>query len=59
MNYRKKNFDKALEFFAKTNFQWFILKMFVKTLTLRIYYEEKMYEQAIAFIDSYQALSSE
>jgi hypothetical protein len=54
MNYTKNNFEKALEFFAKTNFQWFILKMFVKTLTLRIYYEEGMYEQAFAFIDSYR-----
>jgi hypothetical protein len=54
MHYSKKNFEKALEFFAKTNFQWFILKMFVKTLTLKIYYEEGMYEQAFASIDSYR-----
>ncbi len=54
MHYTKKNFTKALECFAKTNFQWFILKTFVKTLTLKIYYEEEMYEQAIAFIDAYR-----
>lgn len=54
MNYRKRNFEKSLEFFAKTNFQWFILKMFVKTMTLRIYYETEMYEQAFAFIDTYK-----
>ncbi|MDQ3019486.1 MAG: hypothetical protein M3R36_02795 [Bacteroidota bacterium] len=54
MHYRKKNFSKALESFAKTNFQWFILKIFVKTLTLRIYYEEEMFEQAFNFIDSFR-----
>lgn len=54
MYYRKKKFDKALEYFAKTNFQWFILKIFVKTITLRIYYEVGMFEEAISFIDSYR-----
>lgn len=54
MNYRKQNFTEALDCFAKTNFQWFILKMFVKTLTLRIYYENGMFDQAYSFIDSFR-----
>lgn len=53
-NYRKKNYEKAIECFSKTNFQWFILKIFVKTMTLRSYYEKEMFEQAITFIDSFR-----
>ncbi len=53
-NYRKKDYEAAIECFSKTNFQWFILKMFVKTMTLRSYYEKGMFEQALTFIDSFK-----
>lgn len=54
LNYKLKNYNKALEFFAKTNFRLFLMKVMVKSYTLRIYYEQKMWDQAFSAIDAFR-----
>jgi hypothetical protein len=52
--YRHKEYDKALEYFAKTNFKLFIPKVMVKSHTLRILYEQNLFEQTFSSIDSFR-----
>lgn len=52
--YRKKDFHHAIELFSKTNFTLFFIKIAVKSLTIRAYYEINMYEQGFAAIDSFR-----
>ncbi len=54
LSYRLKEYDKALEFFSKTSFKLFIMKVMVKSYTLRIFYEKKMYEQIFSAIDAFR-----
>jgi len=54
LEYCLKNYDSALEYFAKTSFKLFITKVMVKSYTLRIYYEQNMYEQTFSAIDSFR-----
>jgi hypothetical protein len=52
--YRLKEYDKALEYFAKTNFKIYLMKVMVKSYSLRIFYEQNMHEQTIAAIDAFR-----
>lgn len=52
--YRLKEYDKALEYFSKTNFKLFITKVMVKSYSLRIFYEQNMYEQTFSAIDTFR-----
>jgi len=52
--YRSKNYDKALDYFSKTNFKLFLTKVMVKSYSLRIYYEQNMHEQTFSAIDAYR-----
>ena len=52
--YRLKDFDKALEYFSKTNFKLYLMKVMVKSYSIRIYYEQNMYEQVISAIDTFR-----
>lgn len=52
--FRKKEYDKALEYFSKTNFKLFLMKVMVKSYTVRIYYEQNMYEQTFSAIDAFR-----
>lgn len=52
--YRMKEFDKALEYLAKTNFKLYLMKVMVKSYSVRIYYEQNMYEQVLSAIDAFR-----
>ncbi|MFZ1323382.1 MAG: hypothetical protein WAT71_17650 [Ignavibacteria bacterium] len=54
LEYRKRNYDCALEYFAKTNFKLFLVKVMVKSYSIRIFYEQDMYEQTISAIDTFR-----
>lgn len=54
LEYRRKNYDNALEYFARTNFKLFLVKVMVKSYSIRIFYEQDMYEQTISAIDSFR-----
>lgn len=54
MAYRLKEYDKALEYFSKTNFRLFIMKVMVKSYSVRIYYEQNMHEQTFSAIDAFR-----
>lgn len=54
LSYRLKEYDKALEYFSKTNFKLFIMKVMVKSYTLRIFYEKNMHEQTFSAIDAFR-----
>lgn len=52
--YRLKEYDKALEHFSKTKFKLFLTKVMVRSYTLRIFYEQNLYEQTFSAIDSFR-----
>jgi len=52
--YRLKEYDKAIEYFSKTNFKIFLMKIMIKSYTIRIYYEQDLYEQTFFAIDSFR-----
>lgn len=52
--FRKKEYEKALEYFSKTNFKLFLIKVMVKSYSVRIYYEMSLYEQAYSAIDAFR-----
>ncbi|MBK8554102.1 MAG: hypothetical protein IPL53_24865 [Ignavibacteria bacterium] len=52
--YRLKEYDKALEYFSKTNFKLFLTKVMVKSYTLRIFYEQDLFEQTFSAIDTFR-----
>lgn len=54
LNYRLKNYDAALEYFSKTSFRLFLMKVMVKSHTLRIFYEQKMWDQTFSAIDAFR-----
>lgn len=52
--YRKKDFDNALKLFSKTKFKLYLMKVMVRSYSVRIYYEQGLYEQALSAIDSFR-----
>lgn len=52
--YRLKEYDKALENFSKTNFKLFLVKVMVRSYTVRIFYEQNMHEQTLSSIDAFR-----
>ena len=49
----EKRYAESLEFLSKINYDFFMYKLDVKTLLLKIFYELKMFEQAYSTIDSF------
>ncbi|MBX7042090.1 MAG: hypothetical protein K1X85_04215 [Ignavibacteria bacterium] len=49
-----RKYDSALGHFAKTNFKLFLAKVMVRNYTIRILYEESLFEQAFSAIDSFR-----
>lgn len=49
-----KEFDKALVYLSKINFDHYQLKFQIKNLTLKIYYEQNQYEAIYNLMDSYK-----
>lgn len=52
--YRLRDFNKALEYFSKTNFKLYLMKVMVKSYSIRIYYEQDMTEQVISSVDTFR-----
>ncbi len=52
--YRLKQYDKALEYFAKTSLKLFMFKVMVRSYTARIFYEQNMYEQTLSAVDAFR-----
>lgn len=48
------DYEKALEFFSKTNFKLYLMKVMVKSYSVRIYFELNLYEQALSAIDAFR-----
>ncbi len=54
MAYRLKDLDKALVLFSKTNFRLYLMKVMVKSYSVRIYYEQGLIEQTLSAVDSFR-----
>ena len=54
IEHKKGNLEKALKYFSKSNFSNYILKVQVKILLCRVYYELEMYEQTLSMIDTFK-----
>ena len=52
--FRKKEYDKALEYFSRTSFKLFLMKVMVKSYTVRIYFEQEMHEQTVSSVDAFR-----
>ncbi|MBS1517549.1 MAG: hypothetical protein JSS91_05625 [Bacteroidetes bacterium] len=52
--YRLNDYESALDYFSRTNFRLFLMKVMVKSYTLRIYYEQDMHEQTLSAIDAFR-----
>lgn len=52
--YRLKEYDKALEYFSQTSFKLFLMKVMVKSYTVRIYFEQNLYDQTFSAIDAFR-----
>lgn len=52
--YRKREYEKALDYFSKTNFKLFLVKVMVKSYSVRIYYEKNLFEQTFSAIDAFR-----
>ena len=52
--YRKREYDKALDLFAVTNFKFFLFKVMVRSYMLRIYYEKDLHEQTLNAVDAFR-----
>jgi hypothetical protein len=51
---KKGNYEKALSYFAKTNFSNFLIKVQVKIIQCRLFFELGMYDQSRSTIDSFR-----
>jgi hypothetical protein len=54
INFSRGDFDKALTEIGKVQYDFFMYKLDVKNLMLRIYYELGLYDQAYSLIDAYR-----
>lgn len=54
LHFEKKEFQKSLENLAKVKYEYFTLKMDVKSWMLKIYYELGYYEPAFSLMDSFK-----
>lgn len=54
IEFKRKNFDKALEYIANVQIEFFSFKFHLKILYLQIYYELNYSEQALSMIDSFK-----
>ena len=54
IEFKKKNFEKALEYLSKVEIIFFYFKYHLKILYLQVYYELNYTEQAISMIDSFK-----
>lgn len=54
INYARGDYDKSLNFISKIKYDHAFFKTDIKTLTLRIYYELDLYEQAIYMADTFK-----
>jgi hypothetical protein len=55
----KREFETALQYINKVNFDFFMYKVDIRLLLLGIYYELKLYDQAYSLIDSFKHFAAE
>jgi hypothetical protein len=54
ISHKKGDPDQALDYFSRTNFPNFIMKVQVKIHLLQLYFEKEYYEQAVLMIDTFK-----
>jgi hypothetical protein len=54
LSFEMNDFEKALEFVGKVNYELFVFKYDIKLLLLKIFYEKNCYEEALSLIDSFK-----
>jgi len=54
LSFEMNDFEKALEFTGKVNYELFVFKYDIKLLLLKIFYEKNCYEEALSLIDSFK-----
>jgi len=54
LRFAKGDFDSALKHIGKVKYDYFIYKVDVKNLMLKIFYELNLFDQAFSLIDSYK-----
>ncbi len=54
INYSRGDYDKSLEYISRIKYDHAFFKTDIKTLTLRIYYELNLHEQAIYMADTFR-----
>lgn len=52
--FEKGDYDTALECCSKVNIEYFMMKIRIRVITLKIYYERKQYEAALNAIDTFR-----
>lgn len=52
LHFTKENYQSALEYIGKVNYDLFIFKMDARVLLMKIYYELSYFEQIISLLDS-------
>ena len=57
--FEKGEFEKALRFINKVNFDFYMYKVDVRLLMLGIYYELELYDQAFSLVDSFKHFAAE
>lgn len=59
ISFRKKDFEKALEHIGMVQYDFFMYKLDVKHIMLKIYYELELYDPAFSLVDAYKHFISE
>ncbi len=54
LSFEEGNFEKALQYISRVQYDIFLYKTDIKNLMLRIYYELGYFEQAFSLVDSYR-----
>jgi len=54
IEYKNKNFEKALENINKVKYDVFLYKLDVKNMLLKIFFELKLYDQAFSMVDTFK-----
>jgi hypothetical protein len=52
--FEKGDYDTALEYCSKVNIEYFMMKIRIRVIVMKIYYERKQYEAALSAIDTFR-----
>ncbi len=59
LSFEEGNFEKALQYISRVQYDFFLYKTDIKNLMLRIYYELSHFDQAFSLVDSYRHFLSD